>query len=103
MFSDEYGLPSWSSIELMAQTVSVFAGAKGQKLGLTPRIGYLLGTRKLNLPMAYFEHGKILKIRAEQQYLHEGLGQFACEISYEDHIIQAVLSVYEPPVKAEQS
>lgn len=102
MFSDEHGLPTWSTIELMAQTISAFAGAKGQKMGQTPQIGYLLGTRKLNLPLAYFEFGKTLTIRAEQQYLHEGLAQFSCEISYEEHKISAVLSVYEPPVKAEQ-
>ena len=54
MFSDEHGLPTWSSIELMAQTISAFAGAKGQKTGQAPQIGYLLGTRKLNLPFGLF-------------------------------------------------
>ncbi len=99
MFSDEHGLPTWSSIEIMAQTISMFAGAKGRVLGQAPKVGFLLGTRKLHLPIAYFAYGKTLTIRAEQQYLHEGLGQFACEINYAEHIIRAVLNVYEPPVK----
>lgn len=96
MFADAQGLPTWTSIELMAQTISAFAGFKGKAEGRAPQVGYLLGTRKLSLPVAYFEMGKTLRIRAEQQYLHEGLAQFLCEISYEEHRISAVLSVYEP-------
>ncbi|OTG84735.1 3-hydroxylacyl-ACP dehydratase [Acinetobacter sp. ANC 4648] len=96
MFCDVQGLPTWASIELMAQTISLYAGSKGQQLGHTPKIGFLLGTRKLHLPIAYFECGKTVKITARRQYLHEGLGQFCCEIQYEDHTIQAMLSVYEP-------
>ncbi len=96
MFCEAQGLPTWSSIELMAQTISLYAGAQGNKLGRTPKIGFLLGTRKLHLPVPFFEMGEVLIIRAEQQYLHEGLGQFACEIHYQGHTISAMLSVYEP-------
>ena len=28
--------------------------------------------------------------------MHEGLGQFQCEIEYKEHKICAMLSVYEP-------
>lgn len=103
MFCDEQGLPTWASIEVMAQTISMFAGAKGKEMGHAPQIGYLLGTRKLSLPFAYFEYGKMLTIRVEQQYLHEGLGQFFCEIQYENHSITAILNVYEAPVTAHPS
>ncbi|WP_173912435.1 3-hydroxylacyl-ACP dehydratase [Acinetobacter sp. Marseille-Q1618] len=96
MFCEAQGLPTWSSIELMAQTISAYAGSQGQKLGQTPKIGFLLGTRKLHLPVPFFAIGEIVTIRAERQYLHEGLGQFACEISYQGHTISAILSVYEP-------
>lgn len=96
MFSDDSGLPTWVSIELMAQTVSLYAGSQGQKNAQTPKIGYLLGTRKLNLPCEYFALGQTVRIKATQQYLHEGLGQFFCEIEYQDHTISAILSVYEP-------
>lgn len=98
MFCDEQGLPTWSSIELMAQTVSLYAGCSGQSKDQNrePKIGFLLGTRKLHLPIPYFAMGETLIIRAEQHYLHEGLGQFFCEILYQDHTISAMLSVYEP-------
>lgn len=96
MFCEEQGLPTWSSIELMAQTVSLYAGSQGGMLGQKPKIGFLLGTRKLHFPVPFFEIGETVTIRAEKQYLHEGLGQFACEIYYQDHTISAMLSVYEP-------
>lgn len=96
MFCEAQGLPTWSSIELMAQTISAYAGSQGQALGQAPKIGFLLGTRKLHLPVPFFEMDKIVTVRAERQYLHEGLGQFACEIYYQGYTISAMLSVYEP-------
>lgn len=103
MFADAQGLPSWTAIEIMAQTVSVYAGLRGRDCGQPPRIGYLLGTRKLALPVPYFEHGKTLLIHAREHYMHEGLGQFSCEIEYDQHRIAAILSVYQPQPTAEET
>lgn len=96
MFCEAEGLPTWSSIELMAQTISAYAGHKGQSKGLPPKIGFLLGTRKMQLPCAYFALGSTVRIRVEQSYLHEGLGQFSCQIEYQEHQFSAMLSVFEP-------
>lgn len=96
MFCETDGLPTWVTIEIMAQTISAYSGWRGQQLQQEPKVGFLLGTRKLQLPFAYFKIGQLLKIRVEQQYLHEGLGQFFCEIHCDEHVISAMLSVYEP-------
>ena len=96
MFCEAEGLPTWSSIELMAQTISAYAGHKGQTKGLPPKVGFLLGTRKMQLPCPYFTLGSTVRIRVEQSYLHEGLGQFNCEIEYKEHRFSAMLSVFEP-------
>ena len=96
MFCESEGLPTWSSIELMAQTISTYAGHKGQSLGSAPKIGFLLGTRKMQLPCEFFAMGSTVRIRAEQSYLHEGLGQFSCQIEYQEHTFSAMLSVFEP-------
>ncbi|MFK4048723.1 3-hydroxylacyl-ACP dehydratase [Acinetobacter venetianus] len=96
MFCESDGLPTWVTIEIMAQTISAYSGWRGQQLQQEPKVGFLLGTRKLQLPFAYFKIGQLLKIRVEQQYLHEGLGQFFCEIHCDEHVISAMLSVYEP-------
>lgn len=96
MFCESDGLPTWVTIEIMAQTISAYSGWRGQQLQQEPKVGFLLGTRKSQLPFAYFKIGQLLKIRVEQQYLHEGLGQFSCEIHCDEHVINAMLSVYEP-------
>ena len=96
MFFEEKGLPTWSSIELMAQTISAYAGYKGQSKGMLPKIGFLLGTRKIQFPCAFFTEGTTVRIRVEQSYLHEGLGQFNCEIEYQVYKFSAMLSVFEP-------
>lgn len=96
MFCEPEGLPTWASIEIMAQTVSLFAGVQGYLRGEPPKIGYLLGTRKLNLPMRYFHLKSELIIRAEQHYIHDGLGMFNCQINTEQYCIESTLNVYEP-------
>ena len=96
MFCEAEGLPTWTSIELMAQTISAYAGHKGQMSGLPPKIGFLLGTRKMQLPLPYFALGETVRIKAEQSYLHEGLGQFNCEIEYQEYCFSAILNVFEP-------
>lgn len=96
MFYEEQGLPTWTSIELMAQTVSAYAGYRGQSLGQKPKIGFLLGTRKLHLPIAFFRCGEVVRIEIEQVYVHEGLGQFNCAIKYQDYVFNATISVFEP-------
>lgn len=70
--------------------------------GLPPKIGFLLGTRKMQLPVPYFALGETVRIKAEQGYLHEGLGQFQCEIEYREHRFSAMLSVFEPPEMKEE-
>ena len=42
----------------MAQTISAYAGYKGQTQGLPPKIGFYWETRKMQLPCAYFSLGK---------------------------------------------
>lgn len=96
MFCEEAGLPTWSSIEIMAQSISAFAGYQGHLHGQAPQIGFLLGTRKLHLPMSHFALGECLRVRAEQSYLHDGLAQFDCEIEYAGQTITATLNVFEP-------
>ena len=96
MFYEEQGLPTWTSIELMAQTVSAYAGHRSKNSGGCPKIGFLLGTRKLNLPFAFFECGEIVRIKVEQNYVHEGLGQFSCEIEYKTYKFNAMINVFEP-------
>lgn len=96
MFCEQQGLPTWTSIELMAQTVSAYAGHRAKGTGGKPKIGFLLGTRKLTFPIPFFELGETVKIHVEQNYVHEGLGQFSCQIEYQTYVFNAMINVFEP-------
>ena len=71
LFAEAAGLPSWTAIEIMAQTICAFAGMQDHQQGLPPQIGYLLGSRRLLLPVPFFEFGQTLTIRASRHYMHD--------------------------------
>ena len=43
MFCEAEGLPTWTSIELMAQTISAYAGHKGKSVRLTTENRFFTG------------------------------------------------------------
>lgn len=97
MFCEEEGLPTWVAIEIMAQTISLHAGLVGHHLGHLPKLGFLLGTRKINLPFSHFKIGQVLTVYAKCQYIHDKLGVFDCQIVIDGAVsMNATLSVYEP-------
>ena len=96
IFTDKNGLPTWASIELMAQTVSLYAGVQGKKDQQPPKIGFLLGSRKMNFDFAYFPLNSEIMIKAKKNYMQDNLGVFDCEITAMGKSITATLSVYEP-------
>ncbi len=97
-FVTAQGLPAWVGIELMAQTVSLFAGVRGKRLGLPPKIGFLLGTRRYHSSCAFFPLDSEVIISAKELYFGETkLGVFECRIESAVGTVTANLNVYEPP------
>ncbi len=90
-------------IEVMAQTVGLFAGAQTLVSGKAVEPGLLLGTRKLELPAEPIPVGTVLKTRCDKTYSDEsGLWQFACEVSRvendrDETIATATLTLFSPP------
>ena len=48
--------------------------------GSTPKIGFLLGTRRLDLPLPCFKIGEVLNIYGKMQYMGDEMGSFDCWI-----------------------
>lgn len=97
-FVAQQGLPAWAGIELMAQTVSLFAGVRGKRQGCPPKIGFLLGTRRYQSSCAFFPMHSELVISVKELYFGETkLGVFECIIQSEAGCVTANLNVYEPP------
>ena len=86
-------------IELMAQTVGIYAGLKNRAAGSAPRIGFLLGTRKFNVHTQYLAEGAVIDLSAECIfYADSGLPcQFDCRAYIAGReIASANLTVYQP-------
>ena len=97
LFADEHGLPVWVGMELMAQTVCLLAGVRGQAQQQAPQIGFLLGTRQYHANFSHFQFGDELSIRVDESFVDDNLlGQYDCQIHCQSGSIVAKLNVYQP-------
>lgn len=88
----------WHGMEFMAQAIAAWAGLHASAQGKPPPLGFLLGTRRLELDFEAFLVGDRLEIFARQEFAAEnGLSAFHCEIHRAGSCIaRAMLSVFEP-------
>lgn len=91
-----------SGIEIMAQGIAAWAGCMAHEAGEAVRLGFLLGTRKLNLFATHIPIGATLAIdvRVSTQDA-SGMGVFDCELHRVDTaektlLLQAALNVFSP-------
>lgn len=98
LFSQDGGVGAWVGIEYMAQAVAAWAGWQARQLGLPPRIGLLLGTRRYRCSVARFAAGQCLRVDIERGYQADnGLGQFECRIHADGvELASATLTVFGP-------
>lgn len=87
-------------IELMAQSVGIYAGSRAREAGLPPKIGFLLGTRRLTTTVSRLERGACIDIDVDCVFLSEDgslPSQFACQaVMNGQEIGCANLTVYQP-------
>ncbi|MBY4676121.1 hotdog family protein [Marinobacterium arenosum] len=97
MFADEKGVPAWTGMEYMAQTIGAFAGMQERREGGEPKLGFLLGTRKYTCSVDYFPLGQTLILTAKREMQAEnGLSVFQCSLHGEGIEASASLNVYQP-------
>lgn len=103
-------LPSMAYMELMAQGIGTFAGIEALKAGEPVRLGFLLGTRKLDLFADSVPVGTELEVRTHVSIQDlGGMGVFDCELRWTDApedvkpllppdglLAKASLNVYSP-------
>src|SRR5688500_4605857 len=79
LFVQDGEVPAWVGIEYMAQTVSVWAGARAQRRGGAPRIGLLLGSRRYEAHRSGFPSGATLRIETRCEMMGaKALRMFDC-------------------------
>ena len=103
-------LPYTAFIELMAQAVGAYAGLQARKNARPVRLGFLLGTRKLEIFAQSVPVGTHLLATAHMSIQDaEGMGVFDCELRWTDApetssrtlpsdgiLARASLNVYSP-------
>jgi predicted hotdog family 3-hydroxylacyl-ACP dehydratase len=99
LFTTPDGVPAWVGIEYMAQAIAAWSGARARAGGGSPRIGYLLGSRRYEAMVPAFAAGSELRVFAQSELMADnGLGMFDCRIEQDGRVVATGrLSVFEPP------
>jgi predicted hotdog family 3-hydroxylacyl-ACP dehydratase len=96
-FHRDNGVPVHVGIEYMAQACGAFSGLRAVRCGGSPRMGFLLGTRRYLATRAWFVDGERLEVAVDLVYRDDELGVFDCLIrSGHEVIATAQLIVTEP-------
>ena len=99
LFATPEGMPAWVGIEYMAQAIAAWSGARAHQGGGSPRIGFLLGSRRYEAAVPVFAAGAELIVHAQCELMGgNGLGMFDCRIEQGGRVLASGrLSVFEPP------
>lgn len=77
LFACADGIPGWVGLEWLAQAVAAWAGVQAVAKGGTPRIGFLLGTRRYQCQTQHFAFDQPIRIEVELDFRADnGLGAF---------------------------
>jgi predicted hotdog family 3-hydroxylacyl-ACP dehydratase len=98
LFVDSDGsLPAWVGVELMAQSIAVWAGCCARAEQQPVQLGFLLGTRHYTCNVDAFPSGCHLRVEAARSFHDEhGMGVFTCHIDAPEIHAEARLTVYRP-------
>jgi len=97
MFTDKQGVPAWVGLEYMAQTIGAFAGLQERLCNASPKLGFLVGSRRYSCSGEYFSIGQTLTLRVEREMVTEsGLNVFQCSVQGTGIEASARLNVFQP-------
>lgn len=89
------GVPSYLSLEYMAQTIASLAGIYTWSQGLEPLKGFVLGTRKMNLAVSRLVPGRY-EIVCEELFFDNKFGSFDCRLSSNgEELGSSILNAYK--------
>jgi predicted hotdog family 3-hydroxylacyl-ACP dehydratase len=91
-------VPSYVSIEYMAQSIAAFANANEKDQGGEVAIGFLVSSRKLKVFVSELTLGMQLMVTVEQLYAEEsGLSAFDCFMEHDgERIAEAKINIFQP-------
>ena len=92
------GVPACVALEYMAQTMALLVGIRDRRRGQKPRIGFVLGSRKLETKIPCFRDGERYRIAATCTYEDESFGSFDCTITdgRGETVATATMTAFQP-------
>lgn len=104
-------VPAWLAVEIMAQGIAAFDGCHAAEAGQGPRLGFLLGSRRLHLHADAFPVGAQLLVEVRISTSDgQGFGVFDCRLDWQNApgavraclpqgrvAAEGALNVYQPP------
>jgi predicted hotdog family 3-hydroxylacyl-ACP dehydratase len=92
-------VPAWIGIEYMAQCVAAHAGLRAYFRGEPRKIGFLVGSRRVELRTRGFRVGQALTVQADHTWGDRESAAFTCRLvdaETGDLLVEAMLNVYQP-------
>lgn len=93
------GVPACVAAEYMAQAMALCTGLYRARRNLPPKVGFLLGTRRLALKIDCFKLGARYRVRVEPTFTDEEFGSFACTIFSDatgEEVASAQMNAFQP-------
>jgi predicted hotdog family 3-hydroxylacyl-ACP dehydratase len=94
------GIPSWASLEFMAQSVAAFVGLGDlhNNPDASPAVGFVLGSRKLSVLKPVYLVGHSYFIHVKSMFCDQNIASFDCKIVDEDNNVVAAgaLNAFRP-------
>lgn len=94
------GVPSWISLEYMAQAIGCFIGAADYEQDPTtkPAVGFVLGSRKLSINIPAYIVGQGYFVHVSGTFCDKNIANFDCEIynSENNLVASGAINVFRP-------
>ncbi len=94
------GVPSWISLEYMAQAIGCFIGYGDHVKNplATPVVGFVLGTRKLSVEIPTYLAGQSYFIHISSLFCDNNMANFECKIYNQTNeiVASAAINVFRP-------
>jgi len=92
-------VPAWVGVEYMAQCVAAHAGLCARARGEPARIGFLIGSRRLEFRTDGFQVGQMLVVEATHVWGESESALFACRLlgdGFPSPLVEGNLNVFQP-------
>lgn len=92
------GVPACAALEYMAQTMALAVGRARNRDGKDPAVGFVLGSRRIEVSVDTFKRGARYVVRARCEYADGEFASFDCDISGPggETVATATLTAFQP-------